>query len=231
MDKEKKNKQNKIVIIIVALILVMAVGYAIFNQTINITGTAVAEGSFKIDVECNPGISNDLRQYGVDLGFTMYEDNGYSNDYCRLIDGVYTFHTDLNSPGAARYFTIKMKNSGSIDAVLDTANDFISLKNEYCSDGSDGSTKNGLINHETECGGTHNIYGELINGYAIADPDDNIIPFSQASQFFEGNKIILRPGYSIYSVDSEYFDSNAEISGLYYESHEVSVRYIFRQAQ
>ena len=41
-------KQNIAIIAVVALVLAVAVGYALFSQTINITGTATAQGSFDV---------------------------------------------------------------------------------------------------------------------------------------------------------------------------------------
>ncbi|MCI5732968.1 MAG: hypothetical protein MR296_02905 [Tenericutes bacterium] len=42
-------KQNIIIIGLIAVILTMAVGYALFSETININGTATAEGTFDVE--------------------------------------------------------------------------------------------------------------------------------------------------------------------------------------
>ena len=42
------NKQNKIIVGVVALILALTIGYAVFSQSLNIKGTAKAEGSLDI---------------------------------------------------------------------------------------------------------------------------------------------------------------------------------------
>ena len=45
----EKNK-NKILIGCLALLLVMAVGYALFSETITINGTATAKGDFNMQI-------------------------------------------------------------------------------------------------------------------------------------------------------------------------------------
>ena len=42
-------KQNIIVVGIIAFILTVAVGYALFSETLTISGTATAEGTFDVE--------------------------------------------------------------------------------------------------------------------------------------------------------------------------------------
>ena len=44
------NKQNKIIVGVVALILALTIGYAVFSQSLNIKGTAKAEATNVADV-------------------------------------------------------------------------------------------------------------------------------------------------------------------------------------
>ena len=44
----KLSRQNKIVVGIVALVLALTVGYALFSQSLNIGGTASADGTFEL---------------------------------------------------------------------------------------------------------------------------------------------------------------------------------------
>ena len=44
----KLSRQNKIIVGIVALVLALTVGYALFSQSLNIGGTASAKGEFKL---------------------------------------------------------------------------------------------------------------------------------------------------------------------------------------
>ena len=48
----KNEKKSKILIGCLALLLVMAVGYALFSETITINGTATAKGDFDISFTC-----------------------------------------------------------------------------------------------------------------------------------------------------------------------------------
>lgn len=44
----KKNKKRSVLIVLVVLLLALAVGYAAFQQVLNITGTAKAAGNFEV---------------------------------------------------------------------------------------------------------------------------------------------------------------------------------------
>ena len=66
MDKRK----NKILIGCLALLLVMAVGYALFSENITINGTATAKGDFDMSITCTPDITTEF--YNSALG--MNED-------------------------------------------------------------------------------------------------------------------------------------------------------------
>ena len=56
---KKMKKKNMIIIGVISLILVVAVGYAIFSDTLTINGSATAKGDFSITTTCTPGITNE----------------------------------------------------------------------------------------------------------------------------------------------------------------------------
>ena len=45
------NKQNKIIVGVITLILALTIGYAVFTQNLNINGTATAKGEFGLIFE------------------------------------------------------------------------------------------------------------------------------------------------------------------------------------
>ena len=122
MDKRK----NKILMGCLALLLVMTVGYALFSENITINGTATAKGDFDMSITCTPdittefynsalGMNEDLREeLKTELDYLIAKQGGYDNDSCVVNDKVVSFKANLNYPGARRYFTIKVTNTGSI---------------------------------------------------------------------------------------------------------------------
>ena len=111
MDKTR----NKIFVGCLALLLVMVAGYALFSQNLTINGTAKAQGEFSLSMTCTPGILDEIKNYDAGYG----SQSGYSNDSCSIANDTVTFHTDLAYPTARRYFTIKVKNTGTIAAATE----------------------------------------------------------------------------------------------------------------
>ncbi len=115
MDKTR----NKIFVGCLALLLVMVLGYALFSQSLNITGTAKAQGDFSLAITCQPGMPANLVE-SVKLATSDWvDDNGYYDDSCTVNGDAVTYSTKLKYPGAVRYFTLKVKNQSNIDAIYD----------------------------------------------------------------------------------------------------------------
>lgn len=91
------NKQKGIIIGILALIVTMMVGYAIFTETITINGTATAQGNFDLTYTCNvtDGIGT-----------------------CKVEDNKITATSNFSKPGELVAYEISVTNEGSIPAVL-----------------------------------------------------------------------------------------------------------------
>ena len=53
-------KSNVLLITILAIIVTLMIGYALFSETITVTGTATAKGSFDIEVTCTKGVPSNL---------------------------------------------------------------------------------------------------------------------------------------------------------------------------
>lgn len=126
-----KKVKNKIIIIGLAFLLVCVVGYALFSENINISGTASAKGDFEFTATCQPGLSTEVpdsfekmmsdlnSQYGSDYPTI---ESGYNSDICSVSGKTVTFKTNLEYPSAIRVFTVKITNTGSIPISLDFNN-------------------------------------------------------------------------------------------------------------
>ena len=113
---ESKHK-NALIGALLAVVFVMAVGYAAFAQTLNINGTATITNAsenwnvhFDTDqttenaVEASPGIGGTKNPSGT---------IGYSNS-----DHTATVNATLIQPGDSVEFTLKVLNEGSITADI-----------------------------------------------------------------------------------------------------------------
>lgn len=111
---------NKILLGILTFIVVCVVGYALFSDTISVTGSATASGKFEITTTCTPGYSDELiAALGNPEGVTKdTEQGGFENSVCNVNGNEITATTDLLYPTAKRFFTVKMINTGSIPAVI-----------------------------------------------------------------------------------------------------------------
>ena len=109
------NKRNKILVGCLALLLVLSVGYALFSETITINGTATAKGSFDITSTCYEGDYYNIFHPEFDY---RYKEGGYVDKICKANGNAVTISTELQYPSARRVYTVEMKNTGSMDAML-----------------------------------------------------------------------------------------------------------------
>ena len=98
MDKRK----NKILVGCLALLLVMAVGYALFSENITINGTATAKGNFDLSYTCEG----------------KQEEGGTGT--CSIDGETITTTSNLTKPTDMVAYRVKITNTGSIPAVLKT---------------------------------------------------------------------------------------------------------------
>ena len=106
-------KQSIAIVGVIALVLAVAVGYALFSETITINGTATASGSFNIDFTEVGDI--------VSEGYTNVEGNEVAtivNDGNELTISV----KNLDYPGAYVEIPVTITNNGTISAVLESIN-------------------------------------------------------------------------------------------------------------
>lgn len=108
-------KQNIAIIGVIAFVLAVAVGYALFSETINVNGTANAKGNF--DVEFTSVGTPTCEGYSKDC--TAANLASIAADKNSLTVTV----KDLTYPGAYVEIPVTITNQGSIPAVLKSINE------------------------------------------------------------------------------------------------------------
>ena len=125
---ESKHK-NALIGALLAVVFVMAVGYAAFAQTLNITGTATIESTwdvhFKTDDTSTWTPHTGAGGTVAPTGNISFEGNSTAN-----------ITATLNQPGDSVVFTLTIENSGNIAASLKTP--VVSLKGEGTDTNPDG---------------------------------------------------------------------------------------------
>ena len=101
------NKKKKIIIGVLALALVMVVGFALFSDTLTINGTATAQGNLDMQI-ISAEVTNEVGSTGATTQV--------SSDNNTLTITV----PKLEYPGAYVDVTYKIKNAGSIPALYDS---------------------------------------------------------------------------------------------------------------
>jgi hypothetical protein len=102
---KRKNDKKYMIVSLFIVVLSLAVGYAIFADTLNIAGTAQTTGSFDVEF-----LSATFVENGTATGASAI----ISGDKNTLTLGV----TGLNVPGDSVDYTITIKNVGNISAEL-----------------------------------------------------------------------------------------------------------------
>lgn len=233
-----KNK-NKVILGVITLILVLTVGYALFSQNINITGTATAKGDFSLKVTCEKGLKSELvPEELLPEDMELPKEEGYENDSCSVNETNVSFHADLKYPGAGRYFTIKITNTGSIDAYWNIENGSEVIKNKLCIDGKNGTT-NGTI-EENECTNYNDDGPFFVPDYgpvhffpiAYEKLDGTITSnFEELEGAIdeEGN-LVLKSGESLYFLASASLDDGLSYkAGSFLITHECQYKLLFTQ--
>ena len=116
------NKGNKILLGILAFVVVCVVGYALFGETITVTGSATASGEWSISTTCVSGLSQDIKNFmGEEADFVEQLHAGsYKDSSCNVSGNTATPKVTLLYPSASHYFTVTITNTGQVDAVLPT---------------------------------------------------------------------------------------------------------------
>ena len=101
------NKQNKIIVGVVVLILALTVGYAIFNQSLNISGTAKAQGNLDI-VFSEVG---EISPHGTNTPTATITENGRKLELSEITLDYPTAYVDI---------PVTIINNGTVDGVLES---------------------------------------------------------------------------------------------------------------
>lgn len=166
--------------------------------------------------------------------FDPPKEEGYENDSCTVNNNEVSYHVDLKYPGANRMFTIKVTNTGTIDAYLALDGGAEVLKSRYCSD----KSGNGVI-EENECEDVEyvSISPEVI---AVEKTDGTILMFTEtkdadeiATNFYDtnGENLVLEPGESLYMYGLAMIDPTVGDDGSkpIFASYETAVKFNFTQ--
>ena len=102
----KKSKKTNVLAILIVFLLVLAVAYAAFNQTLTITGTATAQGNWDIHFE-NESITTKTGN-SVTIGKTEGS----------TVNDKLTVAAKLSHPGDKATVSVDIVNKGSVDAKL-----------------------------------------------------------------------------------------------------------------
>lgn len=108
-----KDKKNVLICALLLTIMVMAVGYAAFSQSLNINGTATIAGEWQVEII---GVTPSVTGTAQDMA---YDETDNPNG-TRFTATTATFDAKLMKPGDSITYTITVKNNGSIDAKLST---------------------------------------------------------------------------------------------------------------
>lgn len=108
----KNKKQNFIIIGVIAFVLALATGYALFSDEITVSGTATAKGSFDVEFTSvgtivKNGYTDETGKDGANIAVI-------SSDKNTLTVTV----NKLSYPGAYVEIPVTVKNVGTIPAVL-----------------------------------------------------------------------------------------------------------------
>ena len=107
MKNKKKNQRSYYIVSLFVVVLSLAVGYAIFAETLNISGTAQATGTFDVEFQTAafvPGSSNNAGTPTATI----------SGDKNTLTLGL----VSLTKPGAKAVFSVTVRNVGNLPANL-----------------------------------------------------------------------------------------------------------------
>ena len=101
------NKQNKIIVGVVALILALTIGYAVFTQSLNIGGTAKAEGNLDI-VFSEVG---EISPHGTNTPTATITEKGRKLELSEITLDYPTAYVDI---------PVTIINNGTVDGVLES---------------------------------------------------------------------------------------------------------------
>ena len=221
-------KQRLIFVIVLSIVLLFTIGYAVFGQTVNITGTATAEGTYNMAATCSTTIPSEISSK---VG-TLETEHGVTSATCGGSGATTTFTSQLNYPGALKYFFITLENTGTIDAKFDPSSDLTST-GELCFDNDDSGTF-----ESSECQSDNNYMITnpktiFYNGTNYLDQDDENDMVLIEEYFMDSNgNVIIKPGYKVYFVFKTSVPTiiGGSIGGSFYMQKTTTMTFNMHQA-
>ncbi len=237
------NKKKKVIIGVLAIALVMVVGYALFSDTLTINGTATAQGDFAFEITTQKEVSDDVKSSNMYAVFNNYGSTGdvdLANAVSSNVDSsitntsnTVTYSANLKQPGQRQYFTVKVTNTGSIPIVLDIYYDInidTSITGNLLMD--DGNTFDVSKIKDVILGQGEDTYGfSAIDNSNIINMEQNLVNLSDVyvskeiydeleASFNDGQEASpkLDTGESAYLIFSSYWredlDFNSHVVGI-----------------
>ncbi len=193
------NKNNKLLIGMLAFVVACVVGYALFSENITVTGSATASGDWGITASCSDTIPAAV----VDDYETTDVQGGFEKDSCEASANTIIANTTLLYPSAMKLYHGEYKNTGSINAVFKIGTDLTNVLGGAASEDGALSAELKLYNKET------NALYKTYTGYEALNATDNY-------GFAYIDKVYIK------SITGEYLNTKTEILGnnsLYKDSN------------
>lgn len=99
--------KSSVIMVLLAIVLIMAIGYAAFAQKLTINGSAEISSKWDVHIE---DIAVNNTTLGAQNDSTSVGDNKLSA----------TFNANLNTPGSSVTYDVTVRNGGTLNAKLDS---------------------------------------------------------------------------------------------------------------
>ncbi len=106
---------KKIIVGILAFIVALVVGFAIFSENLRTLIKKEIDNKVKVSLTCQPGLFNDLN-------LNLQPSNGFSNEAINCSDNKITLSTSLKDKDSLEYFSVKVKNESNSSILFDKNN-------------------------------------------------------------------------------------------------------------
>ena len=202
-------KSHRILLIVLSFVVTLMIGYALFSESVNVSGTATSKGTFDISASCVKGVDTGLMNA---MGITQDDipEGGYHDDYCTVSGNNVAFGADLEFPGARRYFTVLLTNNGTIPATLNLSSGIrddivLCLPNEQCQ-----SFRETLTPEQYKYIDDDFAYYELVS--FVNTDGDYVIDEDELQNFLDadGENIILEPNESMVVMTASLWNEEDE---------------------
>ncbi len=179
---------NKILLGILVFVVVCVVGYALFSETITVTGTATASG--KVDLTVTSLTDSEIEKEG--LGDTFRGIVTSSN--ISIVDNAVTTNITFGMPGSTRNFVIKVENTGTVPVYLKSITDENGNPYEY---GASGLFAGKIVKNQDK---TSTIVVDIFPDLDYLDDYEIEVPLGpdSAASIEDVSLAILDPGESTY---------------------------------